>query len=611
MTASEQRPPEPPVGQATRPLPDSRPAVCMFVYNNCLTDQRVLKQARTVARAGYRVTIVAVLDRKSVPLERHPEFTIIRIDRDPIHYRLLRRSRRARAATRARRSLTRRILRRLRTQLRASGRRTRGVVRRSLVRVPRLVERVRFGRGVQGTSASCEDDWELAPRSPARAVILAAAAPFAVGYRAVRWRARRKLLRARRRLRRVSIGGESLRLRRARGRVRRRLDLDPERISRRARVGRRARRIHAPGLHAPMLHAPSWTLPRPRPLQALDRAVSRAAYRWLMAFHRPLMFTDYYRRAFRAVAHDGYSVFQAHDVITLPVAAWAAYRTRGRLVYDSHELYSEVSTLSARERRTWAALERVLIRRADRVLTVCDSIADELVQRYSVRRPTILLNCPPQSAAPPELADGGRLRAQAELAQGVPIILYQGGYAPNRGIEELIDAVPELEHGVLVLMGWGALEEELKNRVRRARLSDRVRMIGPARPEELLQFTVGADVGVIPYRAVGLNNYYTTPNKLFEYIAAGVPVAGSAFPELRRVIEEGRIGVTFDPDDPHSIAASLNHLLADADSLRELRINTREAAKRYVWEREAPKLLDIYSDLLPIGAGTPLPPRRP
>jgi glycosyltransferase involved in cell wall biosynthesis len=597
---------------------DALPAVCMFVYNNCLSDQRVLKEARTVAQAGHRVTIVAVLDKRSTPIEEHPDFTIIRIERDPLHYKLLRRTRQARRRMRVRRARMRLMWRRRTAGGRRFWRKQRLALRRRIAFLRRRTaggrrfwhkQRLAVGRRIAFLrrarrdgpvlDAQLSDDEQLSPsRSRAGYGVLAVVGAPVMAYRALRWRVLRRVPMLRRRYARRAPTS-SLALRRARARARRRLRVDPEGTQ------PELRRLLAPNLRGlvPRL-APA------RAVRAVDRGVSAAAYRSLMAFHRPLMFTDYYRRAFRAVVDEGYVVFQAHDVITLPVAAWAARKTGARLVYDSHELYSEVSTLSPRERRIWARIEGRLIRRADRVMTVCESIADELVQRYSVPKPVVLLNCPARSAAPANLTDLGRLRARAELEPGEPIVLYQGGYTPNRGIEELIDSVRYLERGVLVLMGWGTIEDGLRARIRKAGLSERIRMIPPAAPDELLEFTVGADVGVIPYKAVGLNNYYTTPNKLFEYIAAGLPVAGSRFPELRRVIEGENIGLTFDPEDPRDIGLALNYLLADTARLDELRANTRAAAPRYVWEIESVKLLDVYSEVTAIGAGTALPARR-
>jgi glycosyltransferase involved in cell wall biosynthesis len=114
---------------------------------------------------------------------------------------------------------------------------------------------------------------------------------------------------------------------------------------------------------------------------------------------------------------------------------------------------------------------------------------------------------------------------------------------------------------------------------------------------ELLAVTAGADLGVIAYRNVGLNNYYTSPNKLFEYAAAGVPVAASHFPELIKVVEGLQLGRTFDPDDPRSIAAAVNGILEDPSELARLRDNAARAAGRFTWEEEVHTLLDAYASL--------------
>ena len=105
-------------------------------------------------------------------------------------------------------------------------------------------------------------------------------------------------------------------------------------------------------------------------------------------------------------------------------------------------------------------------------------------------------------------------------------------------------------------MGWGRLEEELRALIAREGLGERVRIVaaGAAR-SEVVAAAAGASVGVIPYEPVGLNNTYTTPNKLFDYMAAGLPVVASRLPELVRFVEGGGMGLTFAPGDPASLAA--------------------------------------------------------
>jgi glycosyltransferase involved in cell wall biosynthesis len=143
-------------------------------------------------------------------------------------------------------------------------------------------------------------------------------------------------------------------------------------------------------------------------------------------------------------------------------------------------------------------------------------------------------------------------------------------------------------------MGWGRLEDELRELVARERLGDRVKMTGPVEQGEVVAYAAGATIGVIPYEPVGLNNTYTTPNKLFDYMAAGLPVAASRLPELTRFVELGEMGLTFTPGDPAALAEAINRMLADPVRYERMRERAQEAALRYTWEHESSKLLALY-----------------
>lgn len=574
----------------------------MFVYNNFTTDARVQKEAMTLTAAGFEVQVVAVLDKKTTPTEERDGFAIVRIDRNPLHYRLLRRTRLARRWLRLRNA-------RLKRNLRLARLRGTRVVRMLRKRVG-VAARRRRNSVLQPHVGSRS----LPPNGVVRMV---AGFPLRV-YRAVRWRAILRSTRLRRLYyRRRAKRGRHFRAVRHRRRVRESMmEQVAQPVPRSWRLGRttvvirgKVTSLAVARQERPVLLV--LTLPlllpclllrgllrSPRHLPAagswIDRRVSRVAYRSLMFFHKPLMFTDYYVRAYRLVLEDEFDVFHAHDLNTLPVAAAAARKTGAKLIYDSHELYPEVSTLSRLESRVWKTLERRLIRRPDQVITVCESIADELSSRYSVPKPIILLNCPPRTNLPAQNGPNV-LRAAAGLAHSdEPIVLYQGGFATHRGLPELVEAARHFHCGILVLMGWGKLEAQLSAQIADLRLSDRVIMIGPAAPSELASYTAGADLGVIPYQAVGLNNYYTTPNKLFEYILAGLPVAGSRFPELRRVIDGYGLGTMFDPNDPQDIALAINYMLDDREAMAEMRANTARAAVELTWENQAAKLLAAY-----------------
>jgi len=317
-----------------------------------------------------------------------------------------------------------------------------------------------------------------------------------------------------------------------------------------------------------------------------------AARKTLLAPHKPLMFLDYYWQAFRLVGEDPPDVVHAHDLNTLPVAAALARRHRLRLVFDAHELYPEISTLSPWESAFWSFVERRLTPRVAECITVCESIADEISTRNGVDHPTVVLNCPSRVNIV-DLKDGC-LHSLVGLSEDEPIVLYQGGFAPNRGLSTVIEAASRLDRGTVVMMGWGTLEETLRELVNQRHLEEKVLFTEPVARHEVVRYAADATVGLIPYEPVGLNNTYSTPNKLFDYMAAGLPVAASKLPELIRFVDGMRIGATFEPGDPDALAATINAILADEDRLAAMRARAIEASERFTWENESEKLLRLY-----------------
>jgi glycosyltransferase involved in cell wall biosynthesis len=157
-----------------------------------------------------------------------------------------------------------------------------------------------------------------------------------------------------------------------------------------------------------------------------------------------------------------------------------------------------------------------------------------------------------------------------------------------------VRASRRLERGTTVLMGWGALEEELRRLIESEGLTESVLLTPPVPREEVIANAASATIGLIPYEPVGLNNTYTTPNKLFDYMAAGLPVVASRLPELVRFVEGGSMGATFEPGDPTALAAAINGLLEDGGRYEAMKGRALMMSRRYTWELEAPKLLAIY-----------------
>lgn len=321
----------------------------------------------------------------------------------------------------------------------------------------------------------------------------------------------------------------------------------------------------------------------------------------LLPFHKPLASLDFYIKGIKYSLKVRPETYHCHDLNTLWIGVIAAKLTKSKLVYDSHELYTEISTFNKRQRFILGLTEKILIKFPDEIITVNESIANELVKRYNIKHPKIVMNCPPKinlDTKPIEKIDDTWEKIRESCPRDTTFILYQGGFAPNRGLENLIRSMKFTSGCVLVMLGWGRLEDDLRLLVDKESLKEKVIFVPPVSQEELLYFTKHADFGVIPYQNVGLNNYYATPNKLFEYAMSGLPILASNFPELSRIIYEYKIGETFNPNDSEDIAKAINKAVEDRIKIKEYQHNTVVAANRFNWQQEEKVLQKIYFNLL-------------
>ena len=311
-----------------------------------------------------------------------------------------------------------------------------------------------------------------------------------------------------------------------------------------------------------------------------------------------LSYLDYYYRSFRQARQEPADIYHAHDLNTLPVAWLCSRLAKGQLVYDSHELWLDRNRPTQRSRlnaQIVRRIERFLVRRADAVITVSQSIANVLSGRYGISQPTVVMNTPDYH--PVERCS--LLRDEMGIPQGHRIVLYVGRITFNRGIEELLQSLRYLNGCSLVLMGYRPdnYVADLKRFIESEGLTERVHFFGPVPFEEVPKYAASADIGVVLFRNVGLSYYYSSPNKLFECMAAGLPVVGSNFPDLKRYIEGYNFGVTCDPDNPRDIADAINYILSDECRYNQMRDNALEAAKVFNWQNESRKLLTLYEGL--------------
>jgi len=307
-------------------------------------------------------------------------------------------------------------------------------------------------------------------------------------------------------------------------------------------------------------------------------------------------------------------VWHAHDLTGL-LAVGPMVRRPTRLVYDSHEVFLEsgsATRLPATVRRALQKYERHLTQKAEALVTVSDSTAAILGRRLRPAEVVVVRNCPPRWT--PAADDPLRLRAACHLAPDDPIALYHGGFIPERGIEMLAKALlepgAERIHGVL--LGFGPMRDQLVALAAEERFGGRLHVLDAVPPEDLLGWVFGADVAVMPIQPTTFNNRIGSPNKLWEALAAGVPVVVSDLPEMRRVVLEDPqlpLGATCDPTSAASIAAAIRVIVErPAGERAALRRRCLDAAhRRWNWESQGEGLVTLYRRLLPADSGEVAP----
>jgi len=328
---------------------------------------------------------------------------------------------------------------------------------------------------------------------------------------------------------------------------------------------------------------------------------------WLRAYVRGLR--EWGRLAVEAASP--VDIWHAHDLTGL--AAVLPHLDAGaRVVYDSHELFLEQGTaarLPSPVRRLLRRYERRLVSRTSAVITVNDEIADVLARRYRPTRLGVVHNCPARWTPPARRSS--LIRDALGIPPNEPIVLYHGGLIGGRGVERLMEALQRdgLEDVHLVLMGYGDKRQEFVDIARSPSWRRRMHVLDPVAPADLLPWVASADVGAMPNPGLTANDRFSSPNKLFECLAAGTPVIGSDFITMRRIIvdnSDGPLGAVCDPSRAESIAAALQAILGlEPAAMEALRYRClRAATERWNWEDEAKGMLSLYAGILSAPNGT-------
>lgn len=298
----------------------------------------------------------------------------------------------------------------------------------------------------------------------------------------------------------------------------------------------------------------------------------------------PLFYAEYNMRLFLLLLFRKQDFLLSNDLDTL-LANYLISRLKGKpVVYDSHEFFTGVPELqhNAFARKFWTRIERNIVPWLKWCITVNRSIADMYTEMYNV--PFVVIRNVPIPL--PEIP----LKTRHEL--GMPedktVLLLQGsGINIHRGAEELVEAMtllPEQFH--LYIIGGGDVVKNLEELVNRFNLRERITFL-PRQPyAAMMQYTRNADIGLSLDKDNNLNYKFSLPNKIFDYMQAGIPVIASDLPELRRIMDDYKIGRFIREVTPQTIAEMVLEMYGQPEALQAMRTECARAAQVFNWTEE-------------------------
>ena len=301
----------------------------------------------------------------------------------------------------------------------------------------------------------------------------------------------------------------------------------------------------------------------------------------------------------RAALKENPDVFHGHDLDGLLCCFYPAFRKRKILIYDSHELWSDTYPFSNLRGIQWflPILEKLLIWRVRQGITVNCSLARFLSKKYG-KGFLALYN----------VAQANNLgKSRFDLRRKFPgkkIILHLGSADEGRGLEQMIEAMKFLpERFCLVFIGGGKTESQAKELVDKLNLKNRVRFFPAVLPKDITSTIAEADLALALTQNVSKSYFLSSPNKIFQYLSAKLPILGSNFPEFKKIIRQknadsaDKIGEVVDPAKPALIAKAMIKMTA-AINQQKYRKNLQKLSKtKYNWDVESQKLIKFYEEV--------------
>ena len=313
-------------------------------------------------------------------------------------------------------------------------------------------------------------------------------------------------------------------------------------------------------------------------------------HRFKLFFNKGFLFyAEYNLRLFVKLVFTKKDILLSNDLDTLLPNFLVSKIFRKKLVYDSHELFTEVPELINRPfvRNFWLNIERLTVPKIANCITVSNSISD-FYNKKNNSNFNLIRNFPYKYKD----QNKGEFPFETDNKK---IILYQGAINKGRGLELLIETMQFIDNAIFIVIGNGDIEPLLKEKVTSLNLADKVKFINLILPEDLQKLTPLANLGISLEEDLGLNYRFALPNKLFDYIQAGVPVLVSDLPEMKQIIVNYNVGEIVKSREPKQLAKQIELLLNKENSYFQKKLEI--AKNKLVWKNEEVKLIEIFKNL--------------
>lgn len=269
----------------------------------------------------------------------------------------------------------------------------------------------------------------------------------------------------------------------------------------------------------------------------------------------------------------------------MPVGDRAKREAGARFVYDAQEIWVEMYPRRRRILRSlYDRLERRLSRRADLVITVNEEIADLMAHRYRIPVPMVVMSGSDTCMTPTPVHTPLR-------------VFFQGAFAPDRDLMPFILQMGNLRGAaILTLQGFGPMEENWRQAVADHGLGDVVHFIDPCPPADVVESANEHDVGVIVYQLTSLNIVYSSPNKLFDYVGAGLALLSVDAPVMRRLITTSGCGALVDSDAIDSAWETISELAANPERVSAMKAASHQLCSSLMWGAQVAPLIEWLRD---------------